>query len=144
MERVKDLVGVVRQISAQDWNKDKLGVVGFSQGAPGVNLLANTREIKRTPEVRPSDLHLFGAVVSHNPRCAIAGGAPPDLPYLPVIVRIAMSDGLADSFWCQSGYRKNENLTIYKYDGAPHGFEMEVPGWRKNGPLPVVNRRYVN
>lgn len=97
-ERVEYLVAVVRWISTQDWNKGKLGVVGFSQGASGVNLLANTKEIKRIPEIKPSDLHLFGAVVSYYPGCSIAGGAPPDFPYLSVIVHIAMNDRLADHF----------------------------------------------
>ena len=142
-ERVKDLVAVATWVSQQSWNRGKVGVIGFSQGGSGVNLLANTREVKRISGIDPSDLSVFGAVVSYYPGCGIAGGTPPDLPYLPAMVHLAMNDGLADPFWCTSGYRKNENLTIYKYDGAPHSFDVEVPGWRKTGVIPAVNRIWV-
>lgn len=142
-ERVKDLVAVASWISQQSWNKGKIGVIGFSQGGSGVNLLANTREVARIRDVDPSDLRLFGAVVSYYPGCGIAGGTPPDLPYLPAMVHLAMNDGLAEPIWCTSGYRRNENLTIYKYDGAPHSFDVEVPGWKKTGIVPAVRRVWV-
>lgn len=143
VERVKDLVAVASWVSQQSWNKGKTGVIGFSQGGSGVNLLANTREVKRISSIHPSDLALFGAVVSYYPGCGISGGTPPDLPYLPAMVHLAMNDGLADPFWCTSGYRKNENLTIYKYNDAPHSFDVEVPGWKKTGVIPAVNRVWV-
>jgi len=142
-ERVKDLVKVAKWVSQQSWNQDKIGVIGFSQGGSGANLLANTREVTKVDGIQEHDLALFGAIVSYYPGCAIAGGTPPDLPYVPTIVHIAMNDGLADPFWCQSGYRKNENLTIYKYENAPHSFDVEVPGWRKTGIIPAVNRPWV-
>ena len=51
-ERVKDLVKLSRWVSKQSWNNGKLGVIGFSQGGSGVNLLGNTREVKKIKGVK--------------------------------------------------------------------------------------------
>ena len=142
-ERVKDLVKLSRWVSKQSWNNGKLGVIGFSQGGSGVNLLGNTREVKKIKGVKKRDLKLFGALVSYYPGCGIIGGTPPHLPYVPIMIHIAMDDGLADPFWCQAGFEKNENFFIYEYPDAPHGFDITIPGWKRTGFISSINRQYV-
>ena len=45
-ERVKDLLKLSRWIKKQKWNKKKIGVIGFSYGGAGTNLLANNLELE--------------------------------------------------------------------------------------------------
>ena len=54
-----------------------------------------------------------------------------------------MDDGLADPYWCQAGFEKNENFFIYKYPDASHGFDITIPGWKRVGVILSVNRPYV-
>lgn len=143
VQRVQDIVAVAKWVSLQNWNSGKIGVIGFSQGGSGVNLLANTLEVVGIDGIDADDLQVFGALVSYYPGCGLPGGTPPDQPYVPIMIHIGMADSLAEPFWCTSGFRENENLTIFKYDGAPHSFDVEIPGWRKTGVIPGVNRRWL-
>ena len=45
-ERVKDLLKLSRWIKKQKWNKGKIGIIGFSYGGAGTNLLANNLELE--------------------------------------------------------------------------------------------------
>ena len=141
-ERVKDILELSEWIKYQSWNKGKIGVIGFSQGGSGVNLLANTRMIKNLKLASENDLNVFGAMVSYYPACGISFGGTPDLPYVPIQLHLGELDGLAEVIWCESGFRKNENLEIFIYPEAHHSFDVEVKDWKKVGFIPSTGRMW--
>jgi dienelactone hydrolase len=138
--RVKDLLAAASWVASQKWQKGKLGVIGFSQGGSGVNLLANTRMLKNLKLAEGYDLSIFGALVSYYPGCGIPFGGTPDLPYVPIQLHLGKLDALAEVIWCETGFRKNENLEIFIYPNAHHSFDVEVKDWKKIGFIPATGR----
>ena len=139
--RVKDLMTTANWVLSQPWHDGKVGVIGFSQGGSGVNLLGNTTMMQRfkiVSDVR--ELSHFGAFVSYYPGCGIPGGTTPDLPYAPFLMHLAELDGLSEIQWCQTGFRKNENLTIHIYKGVHHAFD--VVGMNASGQVGPYRRHY--
>ena len=141
--RVKDLVAVARWIQNQTWNQGGIGVIGFSQGGSGVNLLANTEQVQRISGITLSDLNRFAAFVSYYPGCGIIGGTPPTDPYAPTMIHIGLADTLAEPFWGEAGFSPSANLTIHKYKDAPHSFDVEIPNWKRVGVVPGVGRKWI-
>ena len=58
-ERVKDILSLSRWIKKQRWNKDKIGIIGFSYGGAGTNLLANDLELQIMREFKKKDKELY-------------------------------------------------------------------------------------
>ena len=141
-ERVKDMLATASWVMAQQWHKGKLGVIGFSQGGSGVNLLANTRMLKNLKAAEGYNLSIFGALVSYYPGCGIPFGGTPDLPYVPIQLHLGKLDALAEVMWCETGFRKNENLEIFIYPNAHHSFDVEVKDWKKIGFIPATGRMW--
>ena len=141
-ERVKDILALSEWINSQEWHDGKIGVIGFSQGGSGVNLLANTRMLKNLKLAADYDLGVFGALVSYYPGCGIPLGGTPDLPYVPIQLHLGELDGLAEVMWCETGFRKNENLEIFIYPEAHHSFDVEVKDWKKVGFIPATGRMW--
>ncbi len=141
-ERVKDILALSKWINSQEWHDGKIGVIGFSQGGSGVNLLANTRMLKNLKLAADYDLGVFGALVSYYPGCGIPLGGTPDLPYVPIQLHLGELDGLAEVMWCETGFRKNENLEIFIYPEAHHSFDVEVKDWKKVGFIPATGRMW--
>ena len=88
------------------------------------------------------DLGVFGALVSYYPGCGIPLGGTPDLPYVPIQLHLGELDGLAEVMWCETGFRKNENLEIFIYPEAHHSFDVEVKDWKKVGFIPATGRMW--
>ena len=143
-ERVKDLLKLSRWIKKQEWNKDKIGVLGFSYGGAGTNLLANNIELDIMKEFKKSDKKLFGAIVSYYPGCGLAGGSIPHSSYVPIIIHIGEKDELVSPYLNCVEPVSNSNLIIYKYPEAQHSFDVNIPGFRYEGTILATGRKFVN
>ena len=143
-ERVKDILKLSRWIKKQKWNKNKIGVIGFSYGGAGTNLLANDLELEIMKEFKNKDKKIFGAVVSYYPGCGLAGGSIPHSSYVPILIHIAEKDELvAPYLYCEEPLN-NSNLTIYKYPEAQHSFDVDIPGFKYEGTIQATGRKYTN
>lgn len=143
-ERVKDLLKLSRWVKKQKWNKDKIGVIGFSYGGAGTNLLANDLELQIMKEFKKKDKKLFGAVVSYYPGCGLAGGSIPQSSYVPIIIHIAEKDELVAPYLNCVEPINNSNLTVYKYPEAQHSFDVDIPGFKYEGIILATGRKFTN
>ena len=143
-ERVKDLLKLSRWIKKQKWNKDKIGIIGFSYGGAGTNLLANDLEIETMKEFKKKDKKLFGAIVSYYPGCGLAGGSIPHSSYVPILIHIAEKDELVSPYLNCVEPINNSNLTIYKYPDAQHSFDVDIPGFKYEGTILATGRKFTN
>ncbi len=143
-ERVKDVLKLSRWIKKQKWNKGKIGVIGFSYGGAGTNLLANNLEIENMKEFKKNDKSLFGAIVSYYPGCGLAGGSIPQSSYVPILIHIAEKDELVMPYLNCVEPINNSNLTIYKYPEAQHSFDVDIPGFKYEGIIISTGRKFTN
>jgi dienelactone hydrolase len=143
-ERVKDLLKLSRWVKNQKWNKGKIGVIGFSYGGAGTNLLANNLELEIMKEFKKKDKKLFGAIVSYYPGCGLAGGSIPHSSYVPIIIHIAEKDELVTPYLNCVEPMSNSNLTIYKYPEAEHSFDVDIPGFKYEGTILATGRKFTN
>ena len=143
-ERIKDLLRLSRWIKKQKWNKNKIGVIGFSYGGAGTNLLANSLELETIKSFKKKDKNLFGAIVSYYPGCGLAGGSIPPRSYFPIIIHIAEKDELVTPYLNCIEPLNNEMLTIYKYQEAQHSFDVDIPGFKYEGIVFSTGRKFTN
>jgi dienelactone hydrolase len=143
-ERVKDLLKLSRWIKKQKWNKGKIGVIGFSYGGAGTNLLANNLELEIMKDFKKKDKELFGAIVSYYPGCGLAGGSIPHDSYVPIIIHIGEKDELVTPYLNCIDPMGNDNLTIYKYPEAQHSFDVDIPGFKYEGVILATGRKFTN
>tara|TARA_B100001027_G_scaffold210909_1_gene178543 strand:+ start:56 stop:859 length:804 start_codon:yes stop_codon:yes gene_type:complete len=143
-ERVKDILSLSRWIKKQKWNKNKIGIIGFSYGGAGTNLLANDLELQIMKEFKKKDKKLFGAVVSYYPGCGLAGGSIPQSSYVPIIIHIAEKDELVTPYLNCVEPINNSNLIIYKYPEAQHSFDVDIPGFKYEGIIFATGRKFTN
>lgn len=143
-ERVKDLLKLSRWIKKQKWNRGKIGIIGFSYGGAGTNLLANNLELELMKDFKKKDKKLFGAIVSYYPGCGLAGGSIPHQSYVPIIIHIAEKDELAAPYLNCIDPMGNDNLIIYKYPEAQHSFDVDIPGFKYEGVILATGRKFTN
>ena len=143
-ERVKDLLKLSRWIKKKKWNKDKIGVIGFSYGGAGTNLLANNLELSILKDFKKKDKKLFGAIVSYYPGCGLAGGSIPHNSYVPILIHIAEKDELVTPYINCIEPINNPNLTLYKYPEAQHSFDVDMPGFKYEGIILATGRKFTN
>lgn len=110
--RIKDVNHAISFIKGQQWHNGSLGVIGFSKGGGMVIELAKhpTADIK--------------AGVGLYPCCGCS--APRSDPEFDVQLHIGKNDELSLPELCEVS--KKDRYSIFEYDGATHGFDVNRPG----------------
>jgi dienelactone hydrolase len=110
--RLKDVAHAISYLKSQQWHNGSLGVIGFSKGGGVVIELAKhpTSDIK--------------AGVGLYPCCGCS--APRSDPEFDVQLHIGKNDELSLPELCEVS--KKDRYSIFEYDGATHGFDVNRPG----------------
>lgn len=104
--RSDDFVRVAQWVKQQSWHKGDIGFVGFSHGAIGGLIYANSPTV---PEIK--------AAVLYYPRCSYAGGNPK----IPTQVHIGSADDWTPPSECTE---LKTNSDFHLYVNAYHAFDV--------------------